>query len=62
MDEPNLGLATTRQLLEELQSRATVSMIIGEYPEEMNSVVLITENLIDTLPRPMLDYRTVDSS
>jgi hypothetical protein len=59
MDEPNLGLATTKELLLELQIRAEVSMAIGEYPEEMNSVVLIAENLLATLPRPMLDYKTV---
>jgi hypothetical protein len=61
VEEPNLGLATTRELLQEIQVRAEVSMAVGEYPEEMNSVVLITENLLDSLPKLMLDYRTVDN-
>ena len=60
-DEPLLGLATTRQLLEEIKARGEVSATIGEYPEEMGAMAIGAGRLLDELPGSMLDYRTVDS-
>lgn len=59
--EPNLGCATTRELLLELKARGEISATIGEYPEEMNSMAIGAANLIDMLPGSMLDYRTIDN-
>ena len=59
-DQPRLGLATTKELLEELMARGEVSATIGEYPEEMGDMSIGAAYLIDTLPKSMLDYRTVD--
>jgi hypothetical protein len=63
MDEPNeplLGLATTRQLLEELKARGEVSAAIDEYPQEMGDMAIGASNLLNSLPGSMLDYRTAD--
>lgn len=59
-DEPRLGLATTRELLEELKARGEVSATIGEYPDEMGGMAIGAATLLDNLPGSMLDYRTVD--
>lgn len=56
-EQPLLGLATTRQLLDEIRVRGE----LAEYPEEGNAMAIGAANLIDTLPGSMLDYRTVDS-
>ena len=58
--EPLLGLATTRQLLEEIQARGEVSATIGEYPELANDMAMGAARLLDDLPGSMLNYRTVD--
>lgn len=58
---PYLGLATTRELLEELKARGEVSATIGDYPEEMGDMAIGAANLLEKLPGSMLDYRTVDS-
>lgn len=59
--EPLLGLATTRQLLEEIKTRGEISAMIGDYPTEMGDMAIGAANLLDILPRSMLDYRTVDA-
>jgi len=59
--KPNLGCATTRELLLELKARGEVSHTIGEYPEEMGSLAIGAANMLDLLPGSMLNYRTVDS-
>lgn len=58
-DEPRLGLATTRQLLEELKARGETE---DRYLEEGNAIAIGAANLLDSLPGSMLDYRTVDAS
>lgn len=58
LDEPALGLATTRQLLEELKAR-------GETEPRFNKLGLDLADVVGSylarLPGSMLDYRTVDS-
>ena len=56
--KPNLGCATTRELLEEIKARGEVSHTIGEYPEEMGGMAIGAARLLDTLPGSMLDYKT----
>lgn len=58
---PNLGYATTRQLLEELKARGEVSFTIGESPNAMSHLVTDTKKLLRVLPPNLLDYRTIDS-
>lgn len=60
-DHARLGLATTRELLQELKSRGEVSATVGEYPQEMGDMAIGAAWLMDSLPGSMLDYRTVDS-
>jgi hypothetical protein len=60
-DEPNLGLATTKQLLEELKARGEVSVTIGQEVTEATIMVVLAGHLLRTLSYPMLHYRTVDS-
>jgi len=55
----NLGCATTRELLIEIQARGEVAHTIGEYPEEMGAMAIGAANLLESLPGSMLDYRTV---
>lgn len=55
--EPHLGLATTRQLLEEIEARGRTEDHYGILGMEMS---VGARNLIDELPGSMLDYRTVD--
>lgn len=58
-DKPNLGLATTRELLNEIKARGEVSATIGEYPEEMGAMASGAANLLESLPGSMLEYKTV---
>lgn len=54
---PLLGLATTRQLLEEIQARGEME----DYYEDIgNRMAIGAAHLLDLLPGSMLDYRTVD--
>jgi hypothetical protein len=55
---PNLGLATTRQLLEELKVRGERE---PHYRQEGDAMAIGAANLLSQLPGSMLDYRTVDS-
>lgn len=52
LSEPLLGLATTRQLLQELSARFNVANLV--LPQE------IVDDFAVTLPSATLDYRTVD--
>lgn len=64
MDEdckPNLGCATTRELLSELYARGQVSSIIGEFPVHMAHLETYSRTFLNLLPDEVLDYRTVDS-
>lgn len=58
-EHARLGLATTRELLEELKTRGEVSATVGEYPEEMGDMAIGAAWLMGSLPGSMLDYRTV---
>jgi len=55
-EEPSLGLATTRQLLEELAARFE---LLGETHEEADALGAVRACL-DWLPERVLAYRTVD--
>jgi hypothetical protein len=56
-DEPLLGLATTRQLLEEIRARGETE---PRYRDLGDSMAIGAANLLGDLPGSMLDYRTVD--
>lgn len=52
----NLGLATTRELLEEIKTRGE----LGSYPEERD-MAIGAANLLASMPGSVLDYRTVSN-
>jgi hypothetical protein len=54
--EPHLGLATTRDLLEEIMARGETENV---YQDEGNALAIGAGQLLDSLPGSMLDYRTV---
>lgn len=56
--EPNLGCATTRQLLEELKARGETEVY---YTELGNDMAIGAQSLIDSFPGSMLNYRTIDN-
>jgi len=60
-DKPLLGLATTRELLQEIKTRGEMAIYNpgGGYPEEQD-MCIGAANLLDQLPGSVLDYRTVD--
>lgn len=58
-DDPKLGLATTRQLLREIESRAVVHALGGEHLTYSQPLIGIMKTMILDLPEEMLDYRTV---
>jgi hypothetical protein len=53
-----LGLATTRELLEELEARGEVEC---EHTVEGRRMMAAATRMLATLPDEMLGYRTVDS-
>jgi hypothetical protein len=55
-DEPLLGLATTRQLLEELEARGECEHV---HPMDGRNLAIIAKGQLENLPVTMLDYRTV---
>jgi hypothetical protein len=57
-DNARLGMATTRELLEEIKARAEVEASVGYYVEEPQSMAMGAQALLDSLPGSMLDYRT----
>lgn len=58
-NEPRLGLATTRQLLEELESRGRVDHVHTGSSAAL-ALGLHADALMKTLPEKLLRYRTVD--
>lgn len=60
-NEPLLGLATTKELLEEIKCRGEMAAysVGGGYDEE-REMAIGAAKLIDTLPGSVLEYRTVD--
>jgi hypothetical protein len=56
----NLGLATTREMLEELKTRGQVGMITEESSTDHNHLEADASHLLTCLPREVLDYRTAD--
>lgn len=56
-NEPHLGLATTRQLLEEIAARGRTETYYKQLGSDMASGAA---NLMESMPGSMLDYRTVD--
>lgn len=61
MEGPKLGLATTRELLEEIKTRGEMASYSpgGGYPEERDMAIGASV-LLASLPGSVLDYRTVD--
>lgn len=57
--DAHLGLASTRELLQEISARGQFEQ---SYKEEGLGMAAGADNLMDLLPGSMLDYRTVDSS
>ena len=62
--EPHLGLATTRQLLEELETRLEVSSVAD--PDDRNKArsvgsLYYLKWVRNGLSESLLDYRTIDS-
>lgn len=55
--QPNLGLATTRELLEEIRVRGEVEPVFIKYGNIMSDAAC---SLVESLPRSVLNYRTVD--
>lgn len=60
-DEANLGLATTRELLDELQARGQVSVETGLHVDDAMLIVGTAAFLLTELPAQLLDYSTVGS-
>lgn len=56
-DEPRLGLATTRQLLEELKARGLAEI---RYAREGSDMAIDAISLLENMPEAVLAYRTVD--
>lgn len=62
--EPLLGLATTRQLLEELETRMEITSIIRDGavgPPAVNDLRMACFRALNDLDAETLGYRTVDS-
>lgn len=57
-DQPHLGLATTRELLDEIRVRGEMEPYYRDIGNDMANGAM---NLMQQLPGSMLDYRTVDS-
>jgi hypothetical protein len=58
MEKANLGLATTRELLEELAARGESEVYYTDLGSELS---IGAKEMMDRMPGSMLDYRTVDS-
>lgn len=57
--EPNLGLATTRELLDEIRARGETT---EDYYRTLGDEMAIgARNLMEALPGSMLNYRAVDA-
>lgn len=63
-DKPLLGLATTRELLRELEVRAAIGRLDEawvDHGEKLHVLERATRVFQEALPASVLDYRTVDS-
>lgn len=64
-DRPLLGLATTRELLHELEVRAMVGRLdpawVG-FGDELRWLERFAARAQELMPAPVLEYRTVDGS
>lgn len=63
-EEPLLGLATTRELLHELEVRATIGCLDEAWLPHLAKLHMLeyaARYYLRTLPEPVLAYRTVDS-
>jgi hypothetical protein len=61
---PNLGLASTRELLEELRARGAVAKLTAldlHHYDDAQDIHLAADRLLRLLLPATLDYRTVDS-
>jgi hypothetical protein len=57
--EAHLGLATTRELLIELEARGRTEHR-DEYMNDGDKLSNVTDSLLSELPSAILNYRTVD--
>jgi hypothetical protein len=55
----NLGLASTRELLQELSSRGQIGVIAGEDVKDNQHLNADAEHMLQCMPDSVLDYRTV---
>lgn len=61
MRKANLGYATTRELLEELKSRGeTAHLQDPKWGPDGDVLVAVSNAVLNTTLRQVLDYRTVD--
>jgi hypothetical protein len=60
LNQPQLGLASTRQLLEELESRGRIGVIAGEDVKDHEHLNADAKHLLQCMPDLVLNYRTVD--
>lgn len=58
---PHLGLATTRQLLQELEARGELGSSWCQYPATAQYLKVSARVLLREMPDDLLDYRTVDA-
>lgn len=59
MDKPNLGLATTRELIEELIARMEVQSYSGSMTSTEHALMWSLDVFKTTMTESMLDYKTV---
>ena len=59
--EPNLGCATTRELLEEIATRMVVGATVGTVGSQGQRLGVMCYESSFNLDASVLDYRTVDS-
>lgn len=62
---PLLGLATTRELLGEIEARALIGRLdlgMQEHWPALRDLELMVSRSLASLPRPVLEYRTVDQA
>jgi hypothetical protein len=60
LNEPQLGLATTRQLLQELSARGRVGKLDPKNATSNIHLETEADHLLQLLAPEVLDYRTVD--
>lgn len=60
LNEPQLGLATTRQILQELSARGRIGKLDQKNFISHSHLEADTDHLLEILAPEVLDYRTVD--